>query len=153
LLRILLKSELYHEFDVSSSCVHKRVTPEMWLTDTGNTLHTLVPSTPPPKPPDYPRSVEENTHISYEAYDPFSCCLSDQLSILDGRVGSIVWRTVIQWVSVDRFGFMVDTRYITDVLEHTVWVSRRRTFIAEGTDTSLVMYVSTAFTTSIMATK
>jgi hypothetical protein len=56
-------------------------------------------------------------------------------------------------VSVDRFGFMVDTRYITDVLEHTVWVSRRRTFIAEGTDTSLVMYVSTAFTTSIMATK
>lgn len=42
-----------------------------------------------------------------------------------------------------------DTKYITAASEHTVWVSRRRTFIAEGTDTNLVTYVSTAFTTSM----
>ena len=33
----------------------------------------------------------------------------------------------------------------------TVCVSRRRTFIAFGVDTILVMYVSTAFTTSMMS--
>lgn len=33
----------------------------------------------------------------------------------------------------------------------TVWVSSRSTFIADGTETSFVMYVSTAFTTSMVS--
>jgi len=41
---------------------------------------------------------------------------------------------------------ILDTQRIT---EPTVWVSRRSTFIAEGSATSLVTYVSTAFTTSM----
>jgi hypothetical protein len=87
---------------VSIGLGQKNAAPEMRLTDTSNTLHTWVPSTPPPEPLNYPHSVEGNIHISYEAYDPFSCCLSDLSSRLGGTAELTVWRTVIQWVSVDK---------------------------------------------------
>ena len=79
----------------------QKYVPEKWLTDTDSTLHTLVPSAPPPKPPNYPHSVEENIHISYVAYDPFSCCLFDLSSRLGGIVESTAWRRVTRWESVE----------------------------------------------------
>lgn len=118
----------------------------MRLTDTNNILRTWVPSIPPPMPPSYLRWAGESIHISYVPSSLVWYCRFDLSNRLDVKVTSTALRPMTRSVSAWR---LLTWSLQPGNLVLTVWVSNSKTFIADGTETSLVMYVSTAFTTSM----
>ena len=117
----------------------------MWLTDTNNTLRTWVPSIPFPVPASYLHRVGESIYISYVPSFLVWHCRFGLSNKLDVKVTSIALRPGTQLVST--WWLLTWMRPGGRML--TVWISSRSTFIADGTETSFVMYVSTAFTTSM----